>query len=108
MRGYRAWDITDRKVREDSFYFCVISEGFFPFQNKKNLPDDEKSPFSFSPTFEAFLQPEEWKKFEFSKEEEQEIIEKQNILHLLSRKTDSETERERKEAQIEQKERTER
>src|ERR1700710_464721 len=31
-RAYRVWDLEKRKLREVSFYFSVISEGFFPFR----------------------------------------------------------------------------
>ena len=34
MSAYRVFDLGKRKVREVSFNFCVISEGFYPFKNE--------------------------------------------------------------------------
>ena len=66
MNAYKVWDLKEKKVREVSFYFTVVSEGFFPFKNKKNWPEEEeKEPTSFFPTFETFLRGEEWKLFRF-------------------------------------------
>ena len=30
MRAYRVYDLKERKFREVSFYFSIISEGFYP------------------------------------------------------------------------------
>ena len=35
MRAYKIWDLQARKIREVSFNFSVISEGVFPFREKK-------------------------------------------------------------------------
>jgi len=80
-RAYRVWDIEARKAREISFYFCVISEGFFPLKEKKHLPfEREEAPTSFFPTFESFLKPEEWKKYGFTEEEEKELLKKKGAV----------------------------
>ena len=84
MRGYRVWDLKARKIREVSFYFCVLSEGFFPFNKKNLLENKQEEPFYFYPTLEAFLQPQEWQKFNFSKQQEEEVIEKQQIRRSLA------------------------
>jgi hypothetical protein len=58
--AYHIWDLEARKIKEVSFYFTVVSEGFFPFRDRKNWPDpDVNFPFSFYPTFESLLRPEE-------------------------------------------------
>ena len=31
MKAYRVWDIKQKKIKEVSFYFSVVSEGYFPF-----------------------------------------------------------------------------
>ena len=83
MNAYKVWDLKEKKVREVSFYFTVVSEGFFPFKNKKNWPEEEeKEPTSFFPTFETFLRGEEWKLFRFSPEEEKDALRHQGILEV--------------------------
>jgi len=77
MRAYRIWDIEKRKVREISYNFAVISEGYFPFRDRKTWPEvQEKIPVHFFPTFESFVDKNEWKLFGFSKEQEAEVIKK--------------------------------
>ena len=75
FRAYRIWDLGDKKVRVISYNFCVFSEGFFPFKNRSRWPDKpEVFPKYFFPTFEAFMDREEWRRFDFSEGEEKEII----------------------------------
>src|SRR3954471_868509 len=65
----------ESKIREVSFYFTVVSEGFFPFKIRKNWPDqEEKEPINFYP--KTFLNKEEWQLFRFTPEEEKEILKK--------------------------------
>jgi len=81
------WDTDTKKIREISFYFCVISEGFFPFKEKKNWPlSEEEEPSSFFPTFQSFLLPEEWKKYSFSAEEEEELLKKKGAIFFPEEK----------------------
>jgi hypothetical protein len=55
MRAYRVWDIEKRKTREVSFYFSVVSEGFYPFRDKGNWPVEkgEEVPLCFYPTLQS-------------------------------------------------------
>ena len=49
MRGYRVWDIKKKKIREISYNFTVISEGFFPFRDKNfGLIYKKKFPYFFT------------------------------------------------------------
>src|SRR5690606_36997956 len=36
MHAYRVWDLEKKKTREVSFYFCIVSEGYFPFKDRRN------------------------------------------------------------------------
>ena len=64
-----------------SFYFCVISEGFFPFKEKKNWPSKEgEEAKTFFPTFQSLLLPEEWKKFSFTEEEEAKLLKEKGAV----------------------------
>src|SRR5690606_27909690 len=36
MQAYRVWDL--EKKKKVSFYFCIISEGYFPFKDRRNWP----------------------------------------------------------------------
>ena len=88
MQAYLVWDIKERKKREVSFFHSVVHEGFYPFRNKKLWSKEERDlPLCFSPTFEDIITEEEFKKFDFSKEEEKEILEK-----YFSRKIEKESE----------------
>ena len=80
-RTYRVWDITARKLREISFNFSVVSEGFYPFKEKCNWPDDTTQlPSSFYPTFHTFLDEEEWRRYEFTPEQEKEIMTRHGVV----------------------------
>ena len=75
------WDIKKKKIREISYNFTVISEGFFPFRDKKFWPDlQEKIPVFFYPSLESFLDRDEWERFDFSKEEEADILKRKIFL----------------------------
>lgn len=45
--AYYIWDFETKKVREISFSFCVVSEGCFPFRDRKNHDEKEISCFFF-------------------------------------------------------------
>jgi hypothetical protein len=86
MEAYRVWDIARKKVREISFHFTVLSEGFFPFLNKRNLPDHlEHHPILFYPTFESVLDKKEWELFDFSESEEKEVLQRAGDEFSFSR-----------------------
>jgi hypothetical protein len=88
VQAYLVWDIKEKKKREVSFFHSIIHEGFYPFRNKKLWSEEErKLPSCFSPTFEDIITEEEFRKFDFSEEEEKEILEK-----YFSRKTEKEKE----------------
>src|SRR5690606_35216956 len=36
MQAYRVWDLEKKKTKEVSFYFCIISEGYFPFKDLRD------------------------------------------------------------------------
>ena len=89
-----------KKIKEVSFYFSVVSEGYFPFLNKQNWPDrEEVTPLNFYPTLESFLLNDEWKKYDFSEEEEQDILQKRGLSRIKHTPETSqpETKAERKE-----------
>ena len=57
MAAYRVFDIHAQKIKEISFAFVVLSEGFYPFKEKKNWPEEgEEQPFLFFPTFDTLLE----------------------------------------------------
>src|SRR6185312_2291601 len=51
--------------------------------------DEREGPSSFFPTFQSLLLPEEWKKFDFSKEEEKEILQKRGLVSFPSERVSS-------------------
>jgi len=79
--AYRVWDFDKRKVREISFSFCVVSEGCFPFRKRKK-DDEDSSPLTFFPTFEAFLTPQEWEKYKFSKEQQRDVLREKGLVSV--------------------------
>jgi hypothetical protein len=95
-RCYRVWDIDNRKIRDISFNFCVISEGFFPFRSRRVRVSEKKEeePLSFFPTLQTLLEEKEWKKFDFSEEEERIVLEKNGILSLEVREMHRKEEKE--------------
>jgi hypothetical protein len=78
-RAYRVWDIEARKVREVSFHFCVISEGFFPFRKQTNWPEEKDQPVFFFPTLETALDKREWTLFDFTAQQELEALRKVSV-----------------------------
>ena len=80
--AYRVWDFEARKIKEISFSFCVVSEGCFPWREKTKEEKEEGSPLTFFPTFEAFLTPEEWEKYKFSKEQQIEILKRKGLISI--------------------------
>ena len=66
-------------------YFTVVTEGSFPFRDKKNWPkkvEKEKEPINFYPTLETLLSPSEWRLFDFSPEEEKNVLIKHGLQKL--------------------------
>ena len=72
------WDFESQKVREVSFSFCVVSEGCFPFKGRKK--EYEGDPLSFFPTLEAFLTPDEWKKYKFSPGQQLDLMKRKGLV----------------------------
>jgi hypothetical protein len=91
MRGYRIWDIEHRKVREVSYNFCSFEEGVFPY---RKAPRETETAKNFYPTLESFVDPKEWEKFDFTQEEEDEVIRKEGLLHYTEEKEDTNEEKE--------------
>ena len=57
MGAYKIFDILKNKIREVSFYFTVVTEGSFPFRERKNWPKEiekEKEPINFIPHSKHF------------------------------------------------------
>ena len=84
MRGYRVFDLEERKPKEASFNFCSFEEGRYPYKEKHfEEEEDCEQPVDFYPTFDAFVDPKEWGKFGFDLEEEGEVIRKEELLRYF-------------------------
>ena len=85
MDAYRVYDFEAKKIRQISFSFAIVQEGFFPFRNRKEWEKDwGEEPVSFYPTRESVLDEKEWEGFGFSGEEEGEVLSGDTFLFTLS------------------------
>ena len=73
MKGYRVLD-SDNRIHEESFNFCSFSENVFPGHLDGVVPKDASETQSFYPRKEDFLNSDEWQKFEFDQEEEEDVL----------------------------------
>ena len=69
MRAYRVWDIKKKKVKEISYNFTVVSEGFYPFRNQVFRGIRDLEPATFFPTKEILSDRKELGRYQFSSEE---------------------------------------
>lgn len=91
MSAYKVLDLEKRKIREISFSFTFVQEGFFPFLSKGACGEEDLRPVRFFPTREALLDEREWREYKFDKEEEDEAINDNSIfLITLSEKKETE------------------
>jgi len=69
MNAYKVYDLTAKKFRKVSYAFMIISEGYYPFRDKKQWPNAvDKEPTYFYPSTEALIDGDEWKKMKWDKE----------------------------------------
>ena len=81
MSAYKVWDIDTKARRDVPFAFTFIHEGFYPFKNKNDWPQDADTlPLKFYPTRESILDRREWESFNFDRSEEEEVLERPEIL----------------------------
>ena len=78
MKGYRVLH-PEHGVREESFNFCSFQEGYFPHKMRDYFHDETETK-TFFPTKVSFLNSEEWQKFDFDEEEEEEILKQKDFL----------------------------
>jgi hypothetical protein len=85
MPAYRVWDLEAQCIKNVSYNFTICHEGYYPFRDKSLWPTDfSTDPEFFSPTVSGVMTIDEWKKFEFTAEESEEILLKSPDL-LVSR-----------------------
>lgn len=69
MDAYKIYDLETQKFRKVSYAFTVVSEGFFPFRDKRKWPRSvEEEPSCFYPSPEALADGEEWNKMEWDED----------------------------------------
>ena len=75
MDAYRVWDLSAQKIREVSFAFTIVQEGFFPLRDKKQWAQTFLSdPTNFYPDEKAVLLKREWERFGFDEEDAEEAL----------------------------------
>jgi hypothetical protein len=75
MPAYRVWDLQNSNVKLISYNFTICHEGFYPFREKKNWPENsDLIPIRFSPVMDGVLSITEWKKYDFDRTQAEEIL----------------------------------
>src|SRR5690606_30762375 len=85
MQAYRVWDLEKKKTKEVSFYFCLISEGYFPFKDRRNWPS-QAEPLSFFPSLKLFSLPQSGS-FSLSLKKKKDVLERNGIRRAAERLT---------------------
>ena len=75
MPAYRIWDLQEKKIKSVSFNFTICHEGYYPFRDKTNWPEEcSEDPEFFSPTIDGVISTVDFEKFKFDPEDTSEIF----------------------------------
>ena len=75
MAAYRVYDPDRQIIHKIPFSQVITHEGHYYFRNGATWSAEEKeSPESFIPTLEAIETPDEWRRFNFSDEQKQVLV----------------------------------
>jgi transposase InsO family protein len=84
MPAYRIWDLEIRKIRLVSYNFTICHEGYYPFRDKLNWPEEFfGDPENFTPTIGGVITRSQLRKFEFEPDESSELAESAPDLTII-------------------------